>query len=134
MTGGAKLVASAHAHAHGGICIGELGGSPSSTAEFTVQVPSSGRHVLVVHYAHDDRRDNGHAYNTDIMSRTADIAIGRAAPRRVTFKNTWSVNDFWTLGVPVDLERGANTVTFANANSWAPNIGRVEVARVVGQS
>ncbi|WP_069772327.1 CBM35 domain-containing protein [Streptomyces sp. LUP30] len=132
LTGGAKLVASAHAH--GGICIGELGGSPSSTAEFTVQVPSSGRHVLVVHYAHDDRRDNGHAYNTDIMSRTADIAVGHAAPRRVTFKNTWSVNDFWTLGVPVDLERGANSVTFANANSWAPNIGRVEVARVVGQT
>ncbi|MGQ4332563.1 CBM35 domain-containing protein [Streptomyces hayashii] len=129
LTGSAKLVACAHAH--GGVCVGELGGSPSSTAEFTVRAPSSGRYMLVVHYAHDDRRDNGHAYNTDIMSRTADISVGGAEPRRVAFKNTWSADDFWTLGVPVDLEQGANSVTFANAKSWAPNIGRVEVGRVV---
>lgn len=131
LTGGAKLVASAHAP--GGFCVGELGGSPSSTAGFTVQAPSAGHYVLVVHYAHDERRDNGHAYNTDIMSRTADITVGAAAPRRVAFKNTWSAHDFWTLGVPVDLAQGANSVTFANANSWAPNIARVEVGRVVRQ-
>ncbi|MGW2615372.1 CBM35 domain-containing protein [Streptomyces sp. NPDC001500] len=130
LAGGAKLVACAHAP--GGARIGELGGSPADTAEFTVLAPSSGRHVLVVHYAHDDRRDNGHAYNTDIVSRTADITVGAAAPRRVVFKNTWSVNDFWTLGVPVDLEQGANSVTLGNATALAPDIARVEVGRVVG--
>ncbi|MCQ9136333.1 CBM35 domain-containing protein [Streptomyces hilarionis] len=131
LAGGAKLVA--RAHAPGGVHIADLGGSPARTAEFTVLAPSSGRHLLVVHYAHDDRRDNGHAYNTDIVSRTADITVGAAAPRRVTFKNTWSANDFWTLGVPVDLEQGANRVTFANATARAPDIALVEVARVVGQ-
>ncbi|MFG2133729.1 CBM35 domain-containing protein [Streptomyces sp. NPDC048751] len=130
LRGGAKLVDSAHASA--GSYIGELGNSAASTAEFTVDAPRSGRYVLVVSYAHNDRRDNGHAYNTDIMSRTADITVGSAAPRRVTFKNTWSLEDYWTVGVPVDLRKGSNKVTFGNAAAWAPNIDRIELGRVVG--
>ncbi|MEU0899666.1 cellulosome protein, partial [Streptomyces massasporeus] len=130
LAGGAKLVDSPHASA--GSYIGWLGNSPSSTAEFTVDAPRAGRYMLVVHYAHNDRRDNGHAYNTDIMSRTADIGVGDAAPRKVTFKNTWSWDDYWTVGVPVDLAKGANKVTFGNATAWAPNIDRIELGRVVG--
>ncbi|WP_314219333.1 CBM35 domain-containing protein [Streptomyces zaehneri] len=132
LTGGAKLVDSAHAF--GGSCIDELGNSPSSTAEFTVHAPESGRYMLVVHYAHDDRRDNGHAYNTDILSRTADVTVGAGAPRRLTFKNTWSREDYWTLGLPVDLRKGAESVTFRNATGRAPRIGRIELGRVVSRS
>lgn len=128
LAGGAELVDSAYASA--GSYIGKLGNSPSRTAEFTVRAPSSGRYLLVVHYAHNDRRDNGHAYNTDIMSRTADITVGNAAPVKVTFKNTWSSDDYWTLGVPVDLKKGSNTVTFGNATAWAPDIDRIELGRV----
>ncbi|MGW0336598.1 CBM35 domain-containing protein [Streptomyces sp. NPDC003011] len=130
LAGGAKLVESAHASA--GSYIGDLGNSAASTAEFTVDAPRSGRYLLVVHYAHNDRRDNGHAYNTDIMSRTADITVGGDAPRKVTFKNTWSWDDYWTLGVPVDLRKGSNSVTFGNAGAWAPDIDRIELGRVVG--
>ncbi|MDX2826603.1 CBM35 domain-containing protein [Streptomyces ipomoeae] len=130
LTGGAKLVDSPYASA--GSYIGWLGNSADSTAEFTVDAPTAGRYVLVVHYAHNDRRDNGHAYNTDIMSRTADITVGAGEPRKVTFKNTWSWDDYWTLGVPVDLKKGANKVTFGNASAWAPNIDRIEVGRVLG--
>jgi hypothetical protein len=130
LTGGARLVDSAHASA--GSYIGRLGNSADSTAEFTVDAPTAGRYVLVVHYAHNDRRDNGHAYNTDIMSRTADITVGTGAPRKVTFKNTWSSDDYWTVGVPVDLRKGPNKVTFANATAWAPNIDRIELGRVIG--
>ncbi|MFF1440209.1 CBM35 domain-containing protein [Streptomyces sp. NPDC058295] len=131
LTGGAQLVESAHAF--GGFCIDDLGNSPSSAAEFTVHAPESGRYVLVVHYAHDDRRDNGHAYNTDILSRTADVTVGAGAPRRLTFKNTWSPEDYWTLGVPVDLRKGADSVTFRNATSRAPRICRIELGRVFRQ-
>jgi hypothetical protein len=130
LAGGAELVDSAYASA--GSYIGRLGNSDSSTAEFTVDAPKSGRYVLVVHYAHNDLRDNGHAYNTDIMSRTADITVGSGTPRKVTFKNTWSWDDYWTLGVPVDLKQGPNKVTFGNASTWAPNIDRIELGRVVG--
>ncbi|MCZ4509615.1 cellulosome protein [Streptomyces sp. ActVer] len=130
LAGGAKLVDSAHASA--GSYIGWLGNSASSTAEFTVDAPKSGRYMLVVHYAHNDRRDNGHSYNTDIMSRTADITVGGAALQKVTFKNTWSWDDYWTVGVPVDLKKGSNKVTFGNASAWAPNIDRIELGRVIG--
>ncbi|MEV0634939.1 CBM35 domain-containing protein [Streptomyces sp. NPDC050619] len=130
LAGGAELIDSAHASA--GSYIGRIGNSAAGTAEFTVDAPRSGRYMLVVQYAHNDRRDNGHAYNTDIMSRTADITVGNGTPQRVTFKNTWSWDDYWTLGVPVDLKRGANQVTFGNANAWAPNIDRIELGRVVG--
>lgn len=130
LTGGAQLIDSAHASA--GSYIGQLGNSAASTAEFTVTAPRSGRHLLVVHYAHNDRRDNGHAYNTDIMSRTADITVGTGAPQTVTFKNTWSSDDYWTVGIPVDLKKGANKLTFGNASAWAPNIDRIELGRVVG--
>ncbi|MEF9901605.1 CBM35 domain-containing protein [Streptomyces sp. P9-A2] len=131
LAGGAKLVDSPHASA--GSYIGDLGNSAAATAEFTVDAPRSGRYLLVVHYAHNDRRDNGHAYNTDIMSRTADITVGSATPRKVTFKNTWSWDDYWTLSVPVDLKEGSNSVTFGNTSAWAPNIDRIELGRVIGQ-
>lgn len=130
LAGGAKLVDSVYAS--GGSYIGWLGNSASSTAEFTVDAPKSGRYLLVVHYAHNDRRDNGHAYNTDIMSRTADVSVGAGAVRTVTFKNTWSWDDYWTVGVPVDLRAGANALTFGNAGAWAPNIDRIELGRVIG--
>ncbi|MBD9704634.1 carbohydrate-binding protein [Streptomyces sp. ID01-12c] len=130
LAGGARLVDSRHASA--GSYIGWLGNGADSTAEFTVDAPTPGRYVLVVHYAHNDRRDNGHAYNTDIMSRTADITVGDGAPRTVTFKNTWSWDDYWTVGVPVDLKKGANKVVLGNPGAWAPNIDRIEVGRVVG--
>ncbi|WP_105967872.1 CBM35 domain-containing protein [Streptomyces geranii] len=130
LTGGATLVDSVHAST--GSYIGRLGNSAASTARFTVDAPRSGRYLLVVHYAHNDRRDNGHAYNTDIMSRTADVTVGSGAARTVTFKNTWSWDDYWTVGVPVDLRAGANVVTFGNAGAWAPNIDRIELGRVLG--
>ncbi len=130
LAGGAKLVDSVYASA--GSYIGWLGNSAASTAEFTVQAPKSGRYMLVISYAHNERRDNGHSYNTDIMSRTADLTVGTAAPRTVTFKNTWSWDDYWTLGVPVDLKAGSNKVTFGNASAWAPNIDRIELGRVIG--
>ncbi|MCX5602550.1 cellulosome protein [Streptomyces phaeochromogenes] len=129
LAGGAKLVDSAHASA--GSYIGWLGNSASSTAEFTVDAIKSGRYILVIHYAHNDRRDNGHSYNTDIMSRTADITVGTGAPKKVTFKNTWSWDDYWSVGVPVDLKKGSNKVTFGNSSAWAPNIDRIELGRVI---
>ncbi|MEV8311700.1 CBM35 domain-containing protein [Streptomyces flavidovirens] len=129
LSGGARLVDSPHASS--GTYIGWLGNSPSSEAAFTVDAPRTGKYVLVVQYGHNDRRDNGHAYNTDIMSRTVDITVG-GTTRKVTFKNTWSWDDFWTLGVPVELKAGANTITFGNASAWAPNIDRIQLAPVRG--
>lgn len=129
LAGGARLVDSANATE--GSYIGWLGNSAAATATFTVDAPRAGKYVLVLTYGQNDRRDNGHAYNTDIVSRTADVSIGGTS-RKVTFKNTWSWEDFWTLGVPVTLQQGANTLTLSNASAWAPNIDRIELAPVRG--
>ncbi|MEV5613120.1 CBM35 domain-containing protein [Streptomyces sp. NPDC052225] len=129
LAGGARLVDSAHAS--GGAYIDALGGSPDSTATFTVDAPRAGSYVLVVSYAHNDRRDNGHAYNTDILSRTAELTVG-GTTHKATFKNTWSEDDFWTLGVPVTLAAGANTVTIGNATGPAPGVDRIQLAPVRG--
>ncbi|MEV7085994.1 CBM35 domain-containing protein [Streptomyces sp. NPDC093085] len=129
LAGGARLVESAYAS--GGTYIGWLGNSTASTATFTVDAPRAGAYVLVLSYAHNDRRDNGHAYNTDILSRTATVTVNGTA-QQVTFKNTWSWGDFWTLGVPVTLRQGANTLTLGNPSAWAPDIDRIELAPVRG--
>ncbi|MEU1803148.1 CBM35 domain-containing protein [Streptomyces sp. NPDC019937] len=120
------------AHASGGAYVGWLGNGASNTATLTVRAPSAGRYLMAVRYANNERRDNGHAYNTDIVSRGADITIGQGKPRRVMFKNTWSWDDYWTLAVPVDLAKGANTVTFANPGAYAPNLDRIDLAPVIG--
>lgn len=127
LAGGARLLDSPYAPS--GSYIGWLGNNPDSTATFTAEAPRAGRYLLVVHYANNDRRDNGHSYNTDIMSRTADITVA-GVTRKVTFKNTWSWDDYWTIGVPVDLRKGENTLTLTNPTGWAPNIDRVSLALV----
>lgn len=131
LTGTARLVNSPHAGE--GSYVGWLGNGAGNTATFTVRAAEAGRHLLTLHYSNNDRRDNGHAYNTDIMSRTADLTVGGGSARRVTFKNTWSWDDFWTIGVPVDLKPGTNTVTLTNPDGYAPNIDRLDAAPVVSR-
>ncbi|MFI7237597.1 hypothetical protein [Streptomyces cyaneofuscatus] len=82
LTGGARLVRSPHASE--GTYIGWLGNGPGNAATFTVHAPVAGRYVLTPHYSNNDRRDNGHAYNTDIMSRIADLTVGGGPAQRVT--------------------------------------------------
>ncbi|MGW0551977.1 hypothetical protein [Streptomyces altiplanensis] len=70
-----------------------------------------------------------HQYNTGITSRTADMTAG-STTRQVTFKNTWSWNDCWTVAVPVPLDKGANTVSLTNAGARALDIDSIPLAPV----
>ncbi|MFD8865653.1 CBM35 domain-containing protein [Streptomyces sp. NPDC059590] len=128
---GGAAARTASDYASGGAYVGFLGDGAANDLKLTVQAPSAGRYLLIVHYANNQRAD-GHQYNTNIISRTADIAVGGGAAQRVTFKNTWTWNDYWSVGVPVDLTKGANKLTFANPSSYAPNIDRVQLAPVKG--
>lgn len=127
LAGGATLVDSPYAS--GGSYIGNLGNAAESTAEFTVTAAAAGRHMLVVRYANNDREE-GHAYNTDIISRKAEITVS-GTTRQAVFKNTWGWDDYWTLGIPVDLRDGPNAIRFGNPSAWAPDIDRIEVAPVL---
>ncbi|PSK97861.1 carbohydrate-binding protein with CBM35 doain [Haloactinopolyspora alba] len=120
-------------HASGGAHVGGVGQGAENTFTLNVEAAEAGRHLLVVHYANDER-DTGHAYNTDVISRPADISVNGADPQRKYFRNTWAWDNYWAVGVPVTLEEGANTITFSNDtglwSGYAPKLDRFELAPI----
>jgi hypothetical protein len=135
-------------NASGGEFVGGVGNGPANSVTFEVRAERAGEHMLVVHYANDER-DTGHPYNTDIISRPVDVAVNGGAPDRHWFKNTWSWSNWWARGVPVTLVKGRNVITLFNdpANGatapdcpapcrpvldsgWAPDLDRFEIAPV----
>jgi len=95
-----------------------------------VKAAKAGRYVMSVRYANNQLAGSGN-YNTNVVSRAADITVGNST-QRVMFRNSYSWSNFWYLPVPVTLEAGTNTVTFANASAYAPDIDRVTVAPLNG--
>jgi hypothetical protein len=143
-----SAVIEGHSHASGGQYVGWVGQGPENRVTLEVEAAEAGEHMLVVHYANDER-DEGHAYNVDIISRPIDVSVNGADPTRYWFKNTWSWGNWWARGVPVMLEAGANEIALYNdpANSataegcpepcmpvldseWAPNLDKFEIAPI----
>ena len=136
------------ANASGGEFVGGVGNGAANSVTFEVTAERAGEHMLVVHYANDER-DTGHPYNTDIISRPLDVSVNGGASVRHWFKNTWSWSNWWARGVPVTLEKGRNVITLFNdpANGatapdcpapcrpvldsgWAPDLDRFETAPI----
>lgn len=90
-----------------------VGGGEGNTATLTVSADEAGPHLLLVHYANDERT-GGHAYNTNIISRYAQFTVNGEAVATVPMRGTWSWNDFWSYPIIVDLEAGANTIEIGN--------------------
>jgi hypothetical protein len=117
-------------YASGGKAVGHIGTGANNTISFTgVRAPRAGNYVLIVHYANDERAGSGN-YNTNVVSRTADIAVNSGPSQRAAFRNTYSWNQFWSLAIPVSLKAGENSLTFANPVTYSPDIDRVEIASV----
>ncbi|KAB8166546.1 cellulosome protein [Streptomyces sp. 3MP-14] len=129
LAGGARLEACEHAT--GGSCLAPFQG-PGASATWTVRASRAGRHLLVVRYAHDDRADNGHAYNADVISRTALLRVGEGPAQRMTFRNSLSWDNFWTLALPVDLAAGEHPLTLTGPEGPTPRVDRVLLGPVVG--
>jgi hypothetical protein len=126
LTGTAAVVA--NRWASGGSYVGGIGGGTANTLTFgEVMAARAGQYVLAVRYANNERAGSGN-YNTNIVSRAAGISVDGQAPTRVMFRNTYSWDQFWTVEVPITLHVGANTVTFSNPTTMAPNVDSVEVA------
>ncbi|WP_051815878.1 hypothetical protein, partial [Glycomyces tenuis] len=123
LSGGAEL--SANEFAEGGQVITGVGGG--GTAALEIDAAEEGPHVLLIHYANDERT-GGHAYNIDIVSRWAEIAVDGEEVLSVPMRGTWSWNDFWSFPVIVDLQEGANTITIGNADGFTADFDRFEVA------
>ncbi|MDD1623105.1 MAG: hypothetical protein LUQ11_16650 [Methylococcaceae bacterium] len=85
---------------------------------------------MVVAYANAEMVGE-HAYNTNVVERYADISVNGAAAKRAYFRNTLQWDNYQTRVVNVDLRAGNNTIRFGNADAYAPNIDRIEIAAPV---
>ena len=118
--------------ASGGKNVGYIGNGSGNTLTFgNVSASAAGRYTVVIHYAQNDRSGTGN-YNTNVESRTAQLSVNGGSASTLTFRNTYSWNDYWTLPTTVTLNSGTNTLKFSNSSSWAPDIDYVEVAPVNG--
>ncbi|ARQ67888.1 CBM35 domain-containing protein [Streptomyces marincola] len=126
--GGATVVRDGHAPE--GHVLDGLGAGASAT--WRVRAERGGPHLLFVEYANDARADTGHAYNADVISATALLRVNGGAARRVTFRNTHSRHNFWTLAVPLALDAGDNTLVLIGEDGPAPAIARLRTGPVVG--
>jgi hypothetical protein len=97
----------------GGQAVTGVGGGEANTATLTVETDEAGPHLLLVHYANDERT-GGHAYNTNIISRYAQFTVNGEPVITVPMRGTWSWNDFWSYPLIVDLEAGTNTIEIGN--------------------
>lgn len=118
--------------ASGGKNVGYVGNGSGNTLSFSnVSASATGRYTVVIHYAHNDRAGSGN-YNTNVESRTAQLSVNGGTASTLTFRNTYSWNDYWTLPTTVTLNSGTNTLKLSNSSSWAPDIDYIEVAPVNG--
>ncbi|WP_405615146.1 CBM35 domain-containing protein [Streptomyces sp. NBC_00076] len=126
---GAAVVAS-DSWASGGSYVGYVGNGSGNTLTVKVDAADAGRYVMNVRYANNQVAGSGN-YNTNVVSRAARISVNGTA-QTVMFRNNYSWSSYWDLPVPVTLAVGTNTITFANADAYAPNIDRVTVAPLTG--
>ncbi|MEH0421488.1 carbohydrate-binding protein [Streptomyces sp. B21-083] len=118
--------------ASGGKNVGYVGNGSANTLAFgNVNASAAGRYAVVVHYSNNDRAGTGN-YNINVESRTAQLTVNGGTPSTLTFRNTYSWNDYWSLGTTVNLNSGTNTLKFSNSSSYAPDIDYIEVAPVNG--
>ncbi|WP_327726319.1 Ig-like domain-containing protein [Streptomyces sp. NBC_00487] len=138
-----------------GTAISGIGGAPGNgnTATFTVAADRAGLYALRVRYSNPEQSEATH-YNPDPLARHADITVNGGETRRVGFPHSFHQNNFWELTVPVQLEKGQNTVVFRSEelpnfdgttyasdtfpgvllrSRYAPLIDRITVAPYAGQ-
>ncbi|WP_416979719.1 LamG-like jellyroll fold domain-containing protein [Streptomyces sp. T028] len=96
-----------------GSAITGIGGDPGNgnTATFTVAADKAGLYALRIRYSNPEQSPATH-YNPDPLARHADLTVNGGKTRRVTFPHTFHQNNFWELTVPVQLEKGQNTLDF----------------------
>ncbi|MEV5528511.1 CBM35 domain-containing protein [Streptomyces prunicolor] len=124
-------VATSDTWASGGKYVGYIGNGSANTLTFQVTAASAGRYVMNVRYANNQVSGSGN-YNTNVVSRAAQISVNGGTAQTVMFRNNYSWSSYWDLPVPVTLTAGTNTISFANASAYAPNIDRITVAPVSG--
>lgn len=123
---GAAAVAT-NTHAAGGKYVGWIGDGAANTLTFNVTAPTAGTYRMAVTYANDDSTGSGN-YNENLIDRAATITTSGGTNSTVYFRNTYSWDQFWTVDTTVQLNAGANTVTFGNSTAYAPDLDQITLA------
>ncbi|MFD6952299.1 cellulosome protein [Nocardiopsis sp. TSRI0078] len=97
-----------------GTAVTGIGGEPgnTNTLTFDVQARGAGTHAMRIRYSNPETSPTTH-YNPNPVARHADVSVNGAEPGTVLFPPSFHENDFRVLTVPVELARGANTITFS---------------------
>lgn len=107
--------------AQGGQAVTGIGGNPgnNNTLTFTIDATNAGTHAIVVRFSNPEQVDGTH-YNPNPVARHADITVNDGTPQREMFVPTFHENNFWERTILLDLENGANTITFRSeeATNW----------------
>ena len=103
-----------NAFASGSYVSGIEGGTDDSL-EFTLSVPEDGEYKMVMRYSNGELFGS-HDYNAQLVDRYASYSVNDGEPVRVYFKNTYSIDNWRTVAVPVTLKAGENTVKVYNDN------------------
>ncbi|HEU5421889.1 MAG TPA: LamG-like jellyroll fold domain-containing protein [Streptosporangiaceae bacterium] len=133
------LTGTAHAdnsysQASGGVVTGISGGAANSLT-LTVHAAAAGRYGMTVRFANNQMVQANH-YNPDLMTAPADISVNGGPAVHVNFASTFSWNQFWNLTIPVQLRRGANTITFSASQQYnydGKTIGVIYSGQGIGQ-
>jgi len=109
----------------GGTEVGSVGNGSANTLRFNgIAANQTGLAVATIAYT-----------NGDAIARTATLATDGQAPTTVAFPSTRSWTTPGTVSVIVSLAAGtANTMTFANASAWAPNLDAIAVSPLPGSA
>lgn len=120
-------VVTSNPYASGGKVVEGFRGGKNNAVSFTVNVPEAGDYKCSVYYANNEpapvmKTQSGsnyvHPYNTDLVERYMQISVNQGTPQTVYFKNTFCWDTFKNTVVDVKLQKGNNTITFTNDNSY----------------
>lgn len=116
--------------ASGGKYVGGIGGGAGSYLQFNnITTAGDGPYRMVITFANAEFR-GGHAYNSQVVDRFAEISVNGEPARKVYFRNTFAWNHYQTKVVDVELKAGSNTIRFFNSakETYAPHIDKIAIA------
>ncbi|MBO5332941.1 MAG: hypothetical protein J6B37_02370 [Clostridia bacterium] len=105
----------------------------SGNASFKVNAPQDGNYRMTVFYSNNDE-GGVHSYNVDLIERYITVDVNGKA-QNLWCRNTYSWDTVKTVTMNIELQKGENTITFANdgsvkfnnRDSYAPYIFSVTI-------
>jgi hypothetical protein len=100
-----------------------IGGGEGNFLEFRrVKAAAGGTQKIIVTYTNNEQGRKGQ------VERYAEISTNGGPAQKIYFRNTFDPSIVRTVVIDVALRGGDNSIRFANSESFAPDIVKIEVA------